>query len=380
MVARRKIGLIYSYDENWIGGAYYIQNLVIAFKQLNDPQRPFIVLFSEPLQYEKFKEATAYPYIIHSSEYEPPFTFLDRGINKISRLILKRQLIDKKKFVLDAIFPIFDEGGQVHPRTVNLYWIPDFQEHYLPAFFSQEEIDRRINIQKGISGLKGAKLLLSSQSAFDDYKKFYADAHTTTYVVPFAVSHPPYEKIDIQTVRNKYQVPGKYFICANQFWAHKNHLVILEAVKLLKSEGTEISVVFTGKQHDWRNPDYFAQLEKYVNDNCISDNILFLGLIDRLDQLQLLKNAEAVIQPSRFEGWSTVIEDTKAMNQFVIASDIPVHREQAEDNRVFFDPDNARELADHLELIHTNRPAIVPKKYAEAVLEYAHSFLKIFEN
>jgi len=31
-------------------------------------------------------------------------------------------------------------------------------------------------------------------------------------------------------------------------------------------------------------------------------------------------------------------------------------------------------------LIHTNRPAIVPKKYAEAVLEYAHSFLKIFEN
>jgi glycosyltransferase involved in cell wall biosynthesis len=380
MVARRKIGLIYSYDENWIGGAYYIQNLVIAFKKLDDPQRPFIVLFSEPLQYEKFKEATAYPYIIHASEYEPPFTFLDRAVNKISRLILKRPLIDKKKFVLDAIFPVFDEGGQIHPQTVNLYWIPDFQEHYLPAFFSQEEIDRRINIQKGISARKDARLLLSSQSAFNDYRKFYPEAVTGAYIVPFAVSHPPYEKIDIETVRNKYQIPAKYFISANQFWAHKNHRVILEAVKLLKSEGTDIFFIFTGKQHDWRNPAYFGELERYVNDNCISDNILFLGLIDRLDQLQLLKNAEAVIQPSRFEGWSTVIEDAKAMNQFVIASDIPVHREQLQDNGVFFDPDNARELADHLKRIHTNRPAIVPTAYSEAVLEYAQNFLKIFEN
>jgi glycosyltransferase involved in cell wall biosynthesis len=380
MVTRRKIGLIYSYDENWIGGAYYIQNLVIAFKKLDDPQRPFIVLFSELPQYEKFKAATGYPYIMHSSEYQPPFTLLDRAINKLSRLILKRPVIDKKKFVLDAIFPLFDEGGRIHARTVNLYWIPDFQEHYLPAFFSQEEIDRRITIQKGISGLKGAKLLLSSRSAFDDYKKFYPDAHTSTYVVPFAVSHPPFEEIDLQSVRNKYHVPVKYFISANQFWAHKNHLVILEAVKLLKSEGTEICVVFTGRQHDWRNPAYFAQLEKYVQENCISDNILFLGLIDRLDQLLLLKNAEAIIQPSRFEGWSTVIEDAKAMDQFVVASNLPVHLEQLEKNGVFFNPDNARELADHLKSIHLKRPAVVAGNYSESVVGYARTFLKIFEN
>ncbi len=39
----------------------------------------------------------------------------------------------------------------------------------------------------------------------------------------------------------------------------------------------------------------------------------FLGFIDRGEQLQLMKNSIAIVQPSLFEGWSTVVEDTKAM-------------------------------------------------------------------
>ena len=76
-------------------------------------------------------------------------------------------------------------------------------------------------------------------------------------------------------------------------------------------------MVFTGAQHDWRNPNYFNELEAFVKENDIKKNIMFLGLIDRREQLQMMNNAEAVIQSSKFEGWSTVIEDAKAMNQLV---------------------------------------------------------------
>jgi len=33
-----------------------------------------------------------------------------------------------------------------------------------------------------------------------------------------------------------------------------------------------------------------------------------------------LQNAKAIIQPSYFEGWSTVIEDAKALNKYLIVS------------------------------------------------------------
>ena len=73
-------------------------------------------------------------------------------------------------------------------------------------------------------------------------------------------------------------------------------------------------------------PVIFDYLKKFVTDNNISENVLFLGFIDRKEQLKIMQHSEAVIQPSLFEGWSTVIEDARALNKYIIASDLRVHR------------------------------------------------------
>ena len=61
-----------------------------------------------------------------------------------------------------------------------------------------------------------------------------------------------------------------------------------------------------------------------------------------------MKKAEGIIQPSLFEGWSTVVEDAKAMNQTVVASNLNVHIEQLDCNAIFFDPNNVKSLAEKL--------------------------------
>ena len=58
----------------------------------------------------------------------------------------------------------------------------------------------------------------------------------------------------------------------------------------------------------------------------------------RAEQLLLMKYAQAVIQPSLFEGWSTVIEDAISLQVPVIASNLPVNIEQLGDRGVYFDP------------------------------------------
>jgi hypothetical protein len=53
-----------------------------------------------------------------------------------------------------------------------------------------------------------------------------------------------------------------------------------------------------------------------------------------------------MIQPSLFEGWSTVAEDAKAIGKSILISDFPVHCEQATPDFHFFNRNNAKELAD----------------------------------
>ncbi|MEZ4901449.1 MAG: hypothetical protein R2822_06650 [Spirosomataceae bacterium] len=67
-------------------------------------------------------------------------------------------------------------------------------------------------------------------------------------------------------------------------------------------------------------------------------------MIPRAHQLGLMKHALAVIQPSKFEGWSTVVEDAKSLQKQILLSRIPVHVEQMGDRAYYFEADEADEL------------------------------------
>lgn len=97
-------------------------------------------------------------------------------------------------------------------------------------------------------------------------------------------------------------------------------------------------------EHDNRNDSFFESLQSQIKESAIENYTLFLGLIPRNEQLKLMKNAMAVIQPSLFEGWSTVLEDAKAMNQFIVLSDIYVHKEQIRENCMFSNPEDSEDL------------------------------------
>jgi hypothetical protein len=102
-----------------------------------------------------------------------------------------------------------------------------------------------------------------------------------------------------------------------------------------------------------------------------------LGLIDRRKQLKLMQHSKAVIQPSLFEGWSTVIEDAKALSKTVIASDIPVHKEQLNDHGFYFEPHNHTILINRIKDVirgETNRPHI---DYKNGVKIFGESFMSI---
>jgi hypothetical protein len=90
-----------------------------------------------------------------------------------------------------------------------------------------------------------------------------------------------------------------------------------------------------------------------------------------------MKYALAVLQPSLFEGWSTVIEDAKSMNQWVIASDITVHREQIKNNVYFFNPHDELHLSEKIYSFITHQPQKTDTTYADNVRKFGKDFMEI---
>lgn len=377
--------MIYVYNENWIGGTYYTQNLVAALNHLPEEKRPeLIVISNEEKHVEDLKKITGYRQLTYR-KFDHRSGLLRRYLNKAGRKLAGKDIVPERHSDVDVVFPVLNHEHIAFFSNVRtpLFWIPDFQEVAMPDFFSAAELHARKDFQSCVLERNG-HIVFSSQSAKADFNRLYPGNTVRQYLMPFAVSHPPDSRQDTDPVRKKYAITGDYFICSNQFWKHKNHGVVLKAIGELKASGTDVQVVFTGKEFDHRFPHYFEELKQLAGSLGITNNIRFLGFIDRADQVLLMKDAIAVIQPSLFEGWSTVVEDSKAMSATLIVSDIPVHREQLHhyDYKTFFSPHSEVELAACMRSLPGNKSGSrnpVTYRYEEDIKDFANSFVTILD-
>lgn len=350
----RNVAVIFDLDKNWIGGSYYIRNLVSALALLPAAEQPRLILISAKAESVRFIAETGYPHIgwITTGQfYERP-----------------------SAFPFDAIFPHPVAGQEA--RTVS--WIPDFQELHLPYFFSEQEVRNRRNHHR--QRFNTAGLVVSSADVKADVERFYPGECARIAVVRFA-TFDRFDDSRVAEVVRAYGITGRYVLCANQVWVHKNHIVVLKAVELLKRQGIHVQVFFTGNENDYRVPGYTDFLKRLVVEWELSDRVRFLGFIPREDQLCLMKGAHYIVQPSLFEGWSTVIEDAKAMGQFVVASDLGVHKEQLSERCRFFGRHDPQELAAIMRDLAAN-PAHVAATldYDEARRSFARDFLAALDD
>jgi glycosyltransferase involved in cell wall biosynthesis len=378
MGKRKRIGLFFSYSENWIGGSYYIINLIEALKLLPDDKRPEITIFYYQLNDLSPIQKLNYPGI-DFKQVNKNNHIVKRAIHFFGKKVLKTKIFTQQlnrkvsSGYYDAIFPTPIRFDHKLSKKI-IYWIPDFQYLHLPQFFLLRELEDRKQFHAQI-GASGDTVIFSSYDAQKDFNTLCVNSKAMQHVVQFAVTHPTYNDINFSDLAAKYKLPPTYFFCPNQFWAHKNQKVILEAVLSLKKDfNRDIKVVFSGKAHDHRNASYFDDLNNYIKENGIEDNISFLGFIDRKEQLLIMKNALAVLQPSLFEGWSTVVEDAKLMNQNVIASNLNVHKEQLGDNAVYFDPNSSASLVTAIQSFEKKN---VEFNYDAKRLEFAYNFLNV---
>lgn len=378
-MGRRTIGIVYQPDANWIGGTYYVQNIVQALNTCADKDLPFVKVYcNSHKDYLDFAEITHYPYL--RERLIQTYPALYKWWRRINRYLLGKKLPAPHLFARKSENDIF-----VYPTSTTclidnnkaLGWIPDFQEEHLPQFFSEQEIkQRRMSHSELVK--QNIPIVLSSESARKDLFTFYPTSISIqTFVLPFAVSHPDYSNENIEELKYRFNIKGEYLFCANQFWQHKNHMLLFKSFLKAKQQGLSLQLICSGQLYDNRNPKYIEEIKNFITSNQLENDIKILGFIERTEQLCIMKNAYAIVQPSLFEGWSTVVEDAKSLNKFIFLSDIPVHREQNPLNVCYFNPYDEIDLTQKLLSI---KPTTLEEDYKKNIRAFGNALLKIIED
>lgn len=375
MDKRHQIGFYYYFNSKWLGGLYYAQNLIFALNSLPDNKKPFINIYCfDKKSFDDLQHRTGYPYlrmnIIKISKLKNTFRaillpFLPKLASKINLFKVSRDD--------SMIFP-YGWGTEVDKLV---YWMPDLQFKHYPQNFSKKEIFKK-DLALRLICKRNIPIVFSSYDSENDFKRFYPEySNHKTFVVHFAVTQQDFSRINIENLRKKYDIKGEYIICPNQFWKHKNHMFLFKAYRKALSKGFDMQLVCTGRMVDNRDPEYINTIKDFVESNNLKDKIKLLGIIEKDELLCLMKNSYSVVQPSLFEGWNTTVEDCKNMNKFIFLSDIPVHREQMQENVCFFDPNIEDDLVKKLLVVNPRESNL---DYSKNIEEFANNFYSIIES
>jgi len=333
--------------KGWTGGSHYLRNLLAALHEVSRGAiEPYLFVGTNKMS----EIDLVSPYI---SRIIPDKSFTEWSLPWIMRQALRR-ITDNdpvaenlcRQHGIDVVFHSGLFGTKFKIPCVN--WLADFQHLHLPDMFTRKERENRSAIYKAFA-LQSKRLVVSSETAKKDFETFFPGYSVPVDVLRFVALVPSnvYEQ-DPRYIVSQYKVPDKFFYLPNQFWKHKNHAVVIEALKLIKKQNRKVFVVCTGNEHDYRNPDYIGFLKREASANKLADQIAFLGLIPMEHVYMFMRQSVSVLNPSFFEGWSTTVEETKSLGKKMILSDIPVHREQDPDGGTYFDPQAPEDLADKM--------------------------------
>jgi glycosyltransferase involved in cell wall biosynthesis len=360
-----RIGLLGSIVQDAYGGVNYVLNLIRALAVLPADQRPRLTLFVDfdapnaaafesvrPLV-EKF---AALPGL--TSPGLSPVRRLARIVARLTGTWGQDVIRAGQRAGCEALFPTSISLGP--PRAgapAWMGWAYDLQHVHYPDFFTKADLQRRDFYFAGLAR-EAPHIVVSSQAARGDWLGLFP--HTAPRVSVLSFTSVPLNEWyagSPEEVVARYGLPPKFLLLPNQFWIHKNHLTAFEAVRRLRDSGLPVHLVCTGATRDRRHPDHFDRLQQHIQQNKLSDNIRVLGLVPAGDQIQLIRAAAAIVQPSLFEGWSTVVEEARALGKTIFLSDLSVHREQNVPDSHFFHPTDSAALAG---LIAAAWPSLAP--------------------
>ncbi len=213
------------------------------------------------------------------------------------------------------------------PIVLNLH---DLQHRHFPEYFSAAEIANREKWWTA-SARRADALVAASHYVRDDLAKQLGVDRTKIFVTsdPFQsvfLNRPT--PVQLADLRQKFDLPARFFIYPAAAWPHKNHRRLIQA--FVVAGIAECQLILTGGRQEEIQP---------------VQNVRLLGRISTEDLVGLYHLATALIFPSEFEAWSIPIMEAMACACPVASSNVTSLPEQVGDAGLLFDPTDIAAMA-----------------------------------
>jgi glycosyltransferase involved in cell wall biosynthesis len=287
------------------------------------------------------------------------------------------------------IYP-FPAAVASEARVPYVMAIHDLQHRLQPEFpevSANGEWERREHIFR--NGAQGATLLLAdSEVGKEDILNCYGKQGVRPdqiKVLPFL----PYVKPETSSaeryrVRVRYDLPERYLFYPAQFWPHKNHRRIIQALRVLKDEQEmDVPVVFCGSHTGAIRKRTFKEMMATASQLGLRNNVRYLGYVSDDDISAIYAESSGLVMPTFFGPTNIPVLEAWAAGCPVLTSDIRGIREQVGDAGLLADPRSVESIADGIRRLWTDSElgrtlaqrgrrrlaAYTPANYREALIE-----------
>ena len=389
-----KIGFWFSgMDGESGGGRTYEEELLNALYSVADLSLHSFLVFSSddrslpeqrPSHDRIFRVKVSHPTAVTScirllyfSLNLPVFSFLYDRVAPLRRA-LRKNPVDVMVFLspihddvdIPSVTPVWDLQHRLQPYfpEVSRNWLWDSREKYYRKILPKSSI-----------------IVTGTRTGQDEISQLYNIPETNIRILPlptpaFALSDQPFTE---RTIHEKYAISGDYLLYPAQFWAHKNHVTLLLALKILhEKHNLHLTAVLPGS--DKGNQSY---IRKTVSELNLLEYVRLPGFVPRQDLVLLYRQASALVFPTFFGPDNLPPLEAFALKCPVIASDIPGAREQLGDAAVLVDPRDAEKMAEAIRTVLTDpqfRAALIEKGYKRATswtgLDYMKSLIAVLDD
>ena len=148
-----------------------------------------------------------------------------------------------------------------------------------------------------------------------------------------------------KNVRERYGLPERYFFYPAQFWPHKNHLNLVEALGVLAGRGLRPDLAFAGSMTSPIRQRAYQEVVARAHELGVEGNVHLLGYVAQEDMPALYAEAVALAMPTYFGPSNIPPTEAWTIGCPVLTSDIRGIREQSGDAAVLVDPRSPEAIA-----------------------------------
>lgn len=262
--------------------------------------------------------------------------------------------------------------GQLHPLTRKLkkqnsdlwifpsqdpfYWYPvpavgvvhDLMHRYERQFEEvgehQEYARREFHYQHSCQFAKA--ILVDSDLGKQHLESSYIQASQKGQVLPYIAARDIQIRQSTSNFDSKYALPAKYLFYPAQFWRHKNHVRLLQALDRVRQDCPDVQLVLVGSQKNGYQSvlDTIRQLK-------LQDHVHLFGYVEAENLPQFYRKARALVMPTFFGPTNIPPLEAFALDCPVIISGIYGMKAQLGDAALFVDPNSVEALADAMKRI-----------------------------